>query len=159
MDSACAMPDIPAPIASQASVWPCTSALTALPRPLMGTRVSAGFPSPAADYMERELDIAALLITNPPATYFVRIEGNSMAGGWIRCGDIVIVDCSVEAKAGMVVVAVLDGEMVIKELGFGPQGEALLIPRNGRYKTITVNESQDFTVWGVVTWALHRQLP
>lgn len=54
-------------------------------RPLAAGRVRAGFPSPAADYIERELDIARLLITNPPATYFVRVDGTSMVDAWIRC--------------------------------------------------------------------------
>lgn len=150
---------IPAALTQFATVWPAYMDASPQPRPLMESSVSAGFPSPAADYVERELDIAALLITNPPATFFVRIEGESMVGCWIRPGDIVIVDCSLEAKPGMVVIAVLDGEMVVKQFGRGPQGEVLLIPRNGRYKTTTVREGQDFHVWGVVTWAVHRQLP
>ena len=159
MDSILTTQLLPAALTRSATVWPARASVSPQPRPLMGSMVSAGFPSPAADYVERELDIASLLITNPPATFFVRIEGESMVGSWIRPGDIAIVDCSLEAKAGMVVIAVLDGELVVKQLGFGPQGEALLIPRNGRFKTISVSEGQDFQVWGVVTWAVHRQLP
>lgn len=143
----------------EAEVWFPAPSAPRIRRPLAAGRVSAGFPSPAADYVERELDIAALLIANPPATYFVRIEGDSMVGSSIKPGDIAVVDCSLEAKAGQIVIAILDGELVIKQLGFGPGGEPLLIPQNKRYRTITVREEQDFQIWGVVTWTIHRQVP
>lgn len=146
-------------ITTAATVYPAASSHSPLPRPLYGCRVPAGFPSPADDFVDKDLDIAALLITNPPATFFVRIDGLSMNGCWIRPDDIAVVDCSIEAKAGMVVIAVLDGEMLIKQLGFGPSGELLLIPRNKRYKTTTVCEGQDFHIWGVVKWTIHKQLP
>lgn len=149
----------PGALLREARVWPACPAATPAPRPLVLGRVRAGFPSPADDYIDRDLDIAALLVTNPPATYFVRVEGNSMAGAWIRSGDIAVVDCSLEARAGHIVIAVLDGELVIKQLGFGPGREVLLVPRNKRYRTITVGEEQDFRIWGVVTWTVHRQAP
>lgn len=151
--------NIPTPITLAATVWPATGSPEELLRPLYGCRVPAGFPSPADDFVETDLDIAKLLITNPPATFFVRIDGESMKGCWIRPNDIAVVDCSIEAKAGMVVIAVLDGEMLIKQLDFGPSGEPLLIPRNKRYKTTTVGEGQDFHIWGVVKWTIHKQLP
>ena len=146
-------------LSSASTIWPASSSPSNLARPLYGCRVSAGFPSPADDFVEKDLDIAALLVSNPPATFFVRIDGLSMKGCWIRPDDIAVVDCSIEAKAGMVVIAVLDGEMLIKQLGFGPAGEVLLIPRNTRYRTITVGEGQDFHIWGVVKWTIHKQLP
>lgn len=149
----------PAALLREAEVWLPAHSTPRIRRPLAAGRVSAGFPSPAADYVERELDIAALLITNAPATYFVRIEGDSMVGSSIKPGDIAVVDCSLEAKAGQIVIAILDGELVIKQLGFGPGGEPLLIPQNKRYRTITVREEQDFQIWGVVTWTIHRQVP
>lgn len=151
-------PPPPAPV-NAASLWPAARYSPALPRPLLLSRVPAGFPSPADDYVERELDIARLLVTNPPATYFVRLDGLSLAGHWVRSGDIAVVDTSVEAKVGMVVIAVLDGELVAKQLGVDDEGRALLIPSNKRYKTITVQPEQDFSVWGVVTWTVHQQLP
>lgn len=151
--------ELPAALLRKAEVWTPAPSAPRIRRPLAAGRVSAGFPSPAADYVERELDIAALLIANAPATYFVRIEGTSMAGAWIRPGDIAVVDCSLEAKAGQVVIAILDGELVIKQLGFALDGTPLLIPQNKRYRTITVQEGQDFQIWGVVTWTIHRQGP
>ena len=126
-------------------------------RPLYGCQVPAGFPSPAEDYIEKELDANELLITNRAATYFVQIQGQSMRGCWIRDGDIAVVDCSITPRRGMVVVAVLDGEMLVKQLDVGPGGEPLLKPSNAHYPTITVQEGQDFLIWGVVTWSLHRQ--
>jgi DNA polymerase V len=126
-------------------------------RPLYGCRVPAGFPSPADDYIEKELDANELLIANRAATYFVRVRGQSMRGCWIRDGDIAVVDCSITPRRGMIVVAVLDGEMLVKQLDLGPSGEPMLKPSNARYPTITVQEGQDFLIWGVVTWSLHRQ--
>lgn len=146
-------------ITTAATAWPASGTTDSLPRPLYGCRVPAGFPSPADDFVEKDLDIAALLVTNPPATFFVRIDGESMKGCWIRPGDIAVVDCSIEARAGMVVIAVLDGDMLIKQLGFGPAGEVLLIPRNKRFKTTIVSEGHDFHIWGVVKWTIHQQLP
>lgn len=151
--------NMPAALLREAVVWSPAQSAARIRRPLAAGRVRAGFPSPAADYIERELDIAALLIGNPPATYFVRIEGDSMVGSSIRPGDIAVVDCSLEAKAGQVVIAILDGELVIKQLGFTPDGTPLLIPQNKRFRTITVQEEQDFQIWGVVTWTIHRQTP
>lgn len=126
-------------------------------RPLYGCRVPAGFPSPADDYIEKELDANELLITNRAATYFVRVRGQSMRGCWIRDGDIAVVDCSITPRRGMIVVAVLDGDMLVKQLDLSPSGEPMLKPSNARYPTITVQEGHDFLIWGVVTWSLHRQ--
>lgn len=150
---------IPRAISESAQISRAGHGLPSLTRPLYGSRVSAGFPSPADDFIEKDLDISSLLITNPPATFFARITGDSMQGCWIRPGDIAVVDCSIEARAGHIVIAVLDGEMVIKQLDFGPDGQVLLVPRNKRYKTIAVREGQDFIHWGVVTWTLHHQQP
>lgn len=148
---------IPAPIRQAAQIFPAAEMPPFLTRPLFGGRVAAGFPSPAEDYIEKELDANELLITNRAATYFVQIQGQSMRGCWIRDGDIAVVDCSITPRRGMVVVAVLDGEMLVKQLDVGPAGEPLLKPSNARYPTIAVQEGQDFLIWGVVTWSLHRQ--
>lgn len=160
MDSANppAQPD-PFALFRQATVWVPFQPGEPSTLPLMCSRVAAGFPSPADDYIEQELDIARLLVANPLATRYVRIEGQSLAGHWIRPGDIAVVDTSLEARTGMVVIAVLDGELVAKQLGIDDQGRALLIPSNHRYKTIVVQPEQDFSVWGVVTWTIHKQRP
>lgn len=159
MDSIRPSPTPSIALPRQATVWAPFLPGEPFSLPLMCSRVAAGFPSPADDYIEQELDIARLLVTNPLATRYVRIEGQSLAGHWIRPGDIAVVDTSVEAKAGMVIIAVLDGELVAKQLGIDDQGRALLIPSNHRYKTIVVQPEQDFSVWGVVTWTIHKQRP
>jgi len=148
---------IPDDILRSAAVVPVATLPTAFTRPLFGCRVPAGFPSPAEDYIEKELDANDLLITNKAATYFIRVSGQSMRGSWIRDDDIAVVDCSLTPKRGAIVVAVLDGNMLIKQLDVGPSGEPLLKPCNARYPVITVQEGQDFQIWGVVTWSLHQQ--
>src|SRR5215216_4379648 len=87
-----------------------------LPLPLVGRLVPAGFPSPADDYLESEIDLNRYLIERPAACYLMRVSGSSMTGAGIMDGDLVVVDRSVEAAPGHVVVAVLDGEMTIKRL-------------------------------------------
>lgn len=148
---------IPAPILQNALVSPAAEALTRRPLPFYGCRVEAGFPSPADDYLEKTLDANELLITNPLATYFVRVKGQSMQGCWIRDGDVAVVDTSRTPVKGDVIVAVLDSEMLVKQLDFGTEGRVMLCPSNCRYPVIEVKEGQDFLIWGVVTWTIHRQ--
>ncbi|MFN2369128.1 MAG: LexA family protein, partial [Desulfurivibrionaceae bacterium] len=83
-------------------------------RPLYAGGVSAGFPSPAEDYIEQHLDLNELLIRRPAATFFVRVNGDSMTGAGINHGDILIVDRSVEPAGGKIVIAVIDGEFTVK---------------------------------------------
>lgn len=154
MDSIRALP----PILQVADVWPAALNPDALVRPLFAACIPAGFPSPADDYVEKGLDVARLLLPRPSSTYFFRLKGESLSGHWIRSDDIAVVDTSISPKAGMVVIAVLDGEVAAKQLEYGPAGEVLLVSSHKRYKTITVQEGQDFFVWGVVTWTLHRHL-
>src|SRR4028119_68763 len=90
--------------------------------PLLGALLPAGFPSPADDYLEGEIDLNRLLIERPAACYLMRVSGPSMSGAGILDGDLVVVDRSVEARAGHVVVAVIHGEMTIKRLRRGAGG-------------------------------------
>ena len=85
-------------------------------RPLFMCGVSAGFPSPADDYIERLLDLNELLIKNPPATFFVKVAGDSMTGAGINDGDILIVDRSIEATNRKIVIAAVNGELTVKRL-------------------------------------------
>ncbi len=126
-------------------------------RPLYGYRIPAGFPSPADDFLEETLDANQLLVTNKTATYYVRITGQSMRDAFVRDGDVAVVDCSKTAQPGQIVIAVLDGEMLVKRLQYGPQGQPELHPANPKFPVIRVKPEQDFLIWGVVTWTLHRQ--
>lgn len=127
-------------------------------RPLFGYGVPAGFPSPADDYVEQHLDANQLLATNKTATYYVRISGQSMRDALVRDGDIAVVDCSKTPLAGMVVIAVVDGELLVKRLQYGAHGQPELHPANLAFPVIRIRPEQDFLIWGVVTWTLHRQL-
>jgi len=123
--------------------------------PLFLSRVSAGFPSPADDYLEQSLDLNQHLISNPSATFFVRAAGDSMEGAGIFSGDLLVVDRALEAVDGRVVVAVLDGELTLKRL-IRREGKLFLFAENAAYPPIEINPEGEFTVWGVATYVIHR---
>lgn len=116
--------------------------------PLCLEPVSAGFPSPADDYIDQALDLNELLVVNPPATFFVRVHGDSMIEAGIHPGDILSVDRSEEAVDGSIVIALLNGEMVVKELSLFPRPR--LIPKNAAYEPIELNDNDDFEIFGKV---------
>ena len=116
--------------------------------------VSAGFPSPADDYLEDKLDLNDLLVKNPAATFFVRVSGDSMINAGIYSGDILVVDRSVDPKDGNIIIAVLDGELTVKRIGLTSSG-VYLYPENEKYKTIKIKEEMNFEVWGVVRTVIH----
>ena len=123
--------------------------------PLYLERISAGFPSPADDYIETALDLNTYLVRNPAATFMVRVSGDSMSGAGIHDGDILVVDRSEEPVPGRIVVAVLDGELTVKRL-VRKDGQIFLTPENPRYRPIAVAAEQDLHVWGVVSGVVRR---
>jgi DNA polymerase V len=122
--------------------------------PLAESRVPAGFPSPADDYIARRLDLNEHLIRHPAATFFVRVAGDSMTGAGINDGDILVVDRSLEPADGKVVIAVVDGELVVKRLRRRGDDWLLLAESEG-YPPIRAGEDGEFEVWGVVTSVIH----
>ncbi|MDT5155822.1 MAG: polymerase [Acidobacteriota bacterium] len=124
-----------------------------VPVPLILCRVPAGFPSPADDYVERTIDLNEWLIGNELATFIVRAEGDSMTGE-IHSGDRLIVDRSLEARHRDVVVACLDGEMIVKRL-LVRDGRYYLQPENTSYPLIEITEERELIIWGVVTHSIH----
>jgi DNA polymerase V len=125
--------------------------------PLALCWVEAGFPSPADDYMEGSLDLNDHIIKHPSATYFVKASGDSMIGAGIFNGDLLIVDRSLEASNGKVVIAEVDGQLTVKRLlklsdGFSLQSE------NSSYPPIELQEGNEVVVWGVVTHVIHDLL-
>jgi len=122
--------------------------------PLFNCRVSAGFPSPADDYIEQALDLNQLLIKKPAATFFVRAEGDSMIGAGIHSNDILVVDRSIEAVPNKVVICALNGELTVKRL-VSKQGQLVLMAENPLYPDIPLHEGIDMTIWGVVTNVIH----
>jgi DNA polymerase V len=120
------------------------------PLPLVSAKVCAGFPSPADDHIEGEFDLQELLIKNPPATFLVRVAGESMRDAHICPGDLLVVDRSKEARDGSIIVACLDGEFTVKRLR--KKGRRVwLQSENGEFPSIEIKPEQEFQVWGVVT--------
>ncbi len=126
-----------------------------IPVPAFTSSVQAGFPSPAEDYIEKQLDINELVIQHPAATFFVRVEGESMRDANIHTGDILVVDRSVEPGNGKIVIAVIDGEFTVKRFVMDAEG-AYLVPENPEFPTLKIEEGSDFQVWGVVTFVIHK---
>lgn len=122
--------------------------------PVFLGRLPAGFPSPADDYIEGKLDLNRHLIKHPAATFFVRVSGDSMIEAGIHTGDILVVDRSLEATDGNVIVAALDGELTVKRLSKRGQSVRLL-PANKHYQPIEIQAQQSFEIWGVVTTVIH----
>jgi DNA polymerase V len=126
------------------------------PLPLFATRIAAGFPSPADDYVEGQLDLNEHLIKHPAATFYVRVAGDSMTGAGIYPGDILVVDRSLEPMHRNIVIAVVNGELTVKRL-LREENRAVLQPENGHYRPIEIVESMECVIWGVVTGVV-RQL-
>ncbi|MCH9022224.1 MAG: translesion error-prone DNA polymerase V autoproteolytic subunit [Planctomycetes bacterium] len=116
--------------------------------------VPAGFPSPAGDYEEGELDLNKHLIKNPAATYCVRVTGDSMNGAGIHSGDILIVDRSKDPQNGNVIIAHVNGELTVKRLR-KDKGKIYLVAENSDYPDREIVEDMEFEVWGVVTNVIH----
>jgi len=113
------------------------------------TANATGFGAAADDYMERGIDLNEQLIRNKPATFFMKVSGNSMINAGIFDGDIVIVDRSIKPVNGKIVIAVIDGEMLIRRYE-KTLNKLLLIPETPRLSPIDVSEFSDFKIWGVV---------
>lgn len=128
---------------------------TAIARPLFTVRVSAGFPSPADDYIEHTLDLNEKLIRHPAATFFVRVSGDSMQGAGIYDGDLLVVDRALEPQDRSIVIAVVNGEFTLKRLK-KEQGRIWLMPENPAYAPIELHDGIEAEIWGVVKHAIHE---
>lgn len=123
--------------------------------PIFTSCVQAGFPSPADDYEEKPLDLNDLVIKHPTATFFVRVQGDSMLRAGIFDGDILVVDRSLAPVNGSIIVAVLDGEFTVKRLIL-EKDQITLAPENPAYPMIKIEKDSQFQVWGVVTYVVHK---
>jgi DNA polymerase V len=123
--------------------------------PLFTAGVSAGFPSPADDFIDKKLDLNEFLISHPSATFFVRAEGTSMIEAGIHPGDILIVDKALEANPGNIVIAVIEGEFTVKRFQ-RTEGRCFLLAENPSFKPIEITEGMRVEVWGVVTYVIHK---
>jgi DNA polymerase V len=118
--------------------------------PMFLERVSAGFPSPAEDYVEKTIDLNELCIQHPAATFFVRVQGESMIDAGIYPGDVLVVDRALRAAHGDIIIASLESEMTVKQLHLTPPPVRLL-PQNAAYQPITIEGDMVMEVFGVVT--------
>ena len=123
--------------------------------PIFTSRVQAGFPSPADDHLEDRLDLNKYLIHHREATFFVRAQGESMLGAGIHPGDILVVDKSLIAKSGKIVIAVVDSEFTVKRL-HKYKGNITLKAENPGFDDIIISEGSELIIWGVVTSVIHQ---
>ena len=124
--------------------------------PYLLSRISAGFPSPADDYIENNLSLSELLIRNQLSTFLMKTSGDSMMDVGINDGDILVVDRSIEAKNRDIVIAILEGNLTVKRILFKTNGLVVLKSENTAYQDIKIPESADLEIWGVVTSVIHQ---
>lgn len=125
--------------------------------PLFDTKIKAGFPSPATDFVESELDFNKLLIKNKAATYALKAEGDSMINAGINSGDILIVDRSIKPESNNIVIASINGDFTVKRLAL-EKSRCFLIAENPSYPQIEIGKEMDFIIWGVVTYVIHKTI-
>lgn len=120
--------------------------------------ISAGFPSPADDYLDMSLDLNRELIKNPNATFYGRVKGNSMQNIGMHDGDVLVIDRSLEPVNDAIAVCFIDGEFTVKRIHV-EKDTCYLLPENDRYDPIPVNEDNDFMIWGIVTYVIKKMKP
>jgi DNA polymerase V len=119
------------------------------------TANATGFGAAADDYAERGIDLNEQLIRNKPATFFLRVNSNAMINSGIHSGDVVIVDRSLEPRNGSVIIAVLNGELLIRRFQVLESKKRLLVPDSKKLSAIEISDDSGFSVWGVVTFVIH----
>ncbi len=119
------------------------------------TANATGFGAATDDYAERGIDLNEQLVKNKPATFFFKMKGDAMEGAGIFDDDILIVDRSIKPASGKIIVAALNGELLVRRLQQS-MAKAFLIPENNRYKPIDLREFSDFVIWGVVVYNVHK---
>jgi DNA polymerase V len=124
--------------------------------PVVLSSVSAGFPSPADDYIETSIDLNKELIRHPDTTFMVRASGDSMIDVGIHPNTTLIVDRMIETKSGDIVIARIGDEMCVKELFIDDEGKVFLTPKNANYKPIIIDEDMDFEIWGKVVCSINK---
>ena len=149
------MPDLSFSLAGQAGIFIPLPGAPRLPLPIDEVRVSAGFPSPAADYADKRLDINEYLVRNPVSTFFFSVEGDSMQGAEIFDGDILVVDKSIRPRHGQIVIAFVDGQRLVKRL-YRRAGRVALMAENPAYPPLDIRDGMELLIWGVVTGKFKR---
>ena len=119
------------------------------------TFISAGFPSPAEDFTELSVSLDKCLIQNPAATFMAYANGKSMVHSGIDHGDILIIDRSLNVRDGDIIIALLYGEFMVKQLSI-IKGDFFLVPKNSQYSPLKISDDMDFEIWGVVTYSIRQ---
>jgi DNA polymerase V len=117
-------------------------------------KIKAGFPSPAADFVESAIDINKYIIKHPSATFYARVDGNSMDQDFNN-GDILVIDKSLPPTNGKIAVCFVDGEFTVKRIKI-EKDKCLLIPSNSDFPVLEVNENNNFMIWGIVTFVIKK---
>ena len=120
-------------------------------------KVGAGFPSPATDYIEDDIDLNSHLITNAPATFIIRVQGKSMTNVGIYDGDLLIVDKSLNPKNFSTVIANINEELVVKTLVKSKRNNYLTSGSKNTSDRINLTDNPEIIIWGVVTYVIHKQ--
>ena len=120
-------------------------------------KVGAGFPSPATDYIEDDIDLNSHLITNAPATFIIRVQGKSMTNVGIYDGDLLIVDKSINPKNFSTVIANINEELVVKNLVKSKGDNYLTSGSKNTSDRINLTDNPEIIIWGVVTYVIHKQ--
>ena len=120
-------------------------------------KVGAGFPSPATDYIEDDIDLNSHLITNAPATFIIRVQGKSMTNAGIYDGDLLIVDKSLSAKNFSTVIANVNEELVVKTLIKSKEANYLTSGSKNASDRINLTDNPEIIIWGIVTYVIHKQ--
>lgn len=123
--------------------------------PFMKGGVSAGFPSPAADFMENNIDLNKELSENPLATFYIKVKGNSMINAGINDKDVLVVDRSIEPRNNAIAICFIDGEFTVKRIQVA-QDCLYLMPENPNYQPIKVTEENQLIIWGMVTYVIKK---
>lgn len=123
--------------------------------PFINHGVSAGFPSPAMDFMESSIDLNQVLVENPIATFYVQVDGNSMIDAGIHDKDLLVVDRSLEPRNNKIAICLLDGEFTVKRIRL-ENNELFLMPENSSYQPIQVTEENQLIIWGIVTYVIKK---
>jgi DNA polymerase V len=123
--------------------------------PFINEGVSAGFPSPAADFMETNIDLNKELSENPLATFYIKVKGNSMIDAGINDKDVLVVDRSLEPQNNKIAICCIDGEFTVKRIQV--EKDCLyLMPENSNYEPIKVTEENQLIIWGMVTYVIKK---
>jgi DNA polymerase V len=123
---------------------------TALDLPIITEGISAGFPSPALDFVDLTIDLNKHLIKHPSATFYGRVKGSSLKNAGIDDGDLLIIDRSLEPTNRKIAICYIDGEFTAKRISV-KKNELWLMPENDNYKPIKIEKENDFLIWGIVT--------